>query len=129
MNKKDTIRSTGGDCYRVAGNMAVDNPHMKLCHGIVTGHGPLNGLLIGHAWVEVGDIVIDYSNGHKVTTRKEKYYDKGKITDVVRYKGCNVADLLLSHQNYGPWDERVTLEKPIPIRDMKIYDTKHTEPC
>ncbi len=101
-----------GNCYTIAGYYIIDNnvPEMLLCHGIVAGQGPLEGKQIGHAWIEVGDVVFDYSNGNRVVTRKERYYEIGKITRVKRYSKKEAARMMLLHKNFGPWDKSVETE-------------------
>ena len=42
---------------------------------LVHGSGIINGLRKNHAWVELDDYAIDYSNGNNVMSLKELYYD------------------------------------------------------
>jgi hypothetical protein len=42
---------------------------------LVHGSGIINGVRKNHAWVELGDHVIDYSNGNKTMSLKDLYYD------------------------------------------------------
>lgn len=96
-----------GNCYTVAGNKVVQNKDWLLCHGIVDGRGPLLGQKIGHAWNEYQDVVFDFSNGHKVVVRKERYYDIGNIKKVIRYTREEAMKLLASKKHFGPWDKKV----------------------
>ena len=76
---------TLGDCYEAAGKLILyDRGKMenaKLVHGMVNGQGPLNGVRYGHAWVELDDIVFDYSNGRKLEIPKRVYYHVGQIKE------------------------------------------------
>jgi hypothetical protein len=54
-------------------------PGAVLVHGTVTGQGPIAGMRYGHAWIEVGDVVLDPSNGRFVCARKSAYYAAGEI--------------------------------------------------
>ena len=62
---------------------------IKLVHAEVMGQGPLEGITFGHAFVTVGDLVIDKSNGRDVRIPKSFYYSLGKIFEI---------------GTYGPWD-------------------------
>ena len=79
-----------GDCYEVAGRMAIvglskaPNGEMFLgkpmvVHGEVEGQGKIKGLRYGHAWVEDDVYVYDFSNGKNLMLLKEVYYYLGKI--------------------------------------------------
>lgn len=95
-----------GDCYEVAANMVLEMPIRTLCHGTVTGQGPLEGVRFGHAWVELGEVVFDFSNGHSVVTTRTRYYEIGEIReeDVRRYSGVETYEMLVKHEHYGPWE-------------------------
>ena len=100
--------ATGGDCYEAALEFMVDNheqtDEFTLIHGIATGQGPIKGMLYGHAWVEQGDVVFDYSNGKQVVMRKEDYYALGSISKTVRYTFDEMADLAVKTGHSGPWE-------------------------
>ena len=51
------------------------------------------------------DVVIDYSNGKKITMRKELYYIIAQIEekDVTRQNHDEVLKLMLKHGVYGGW--------------------------
>ncbi len=97
-----------GDCYEAAVRFVIGNsrcPGIQLVHGEVTGQGPIAGIRYGHAWVEIGDVVIDPSNGRIVCAHKNAYYAIGKITtSVVRYSPSEARRLMLEALHYGPWD-------------------------
>lgn len=94
-----------GDCYKVACDTVLNSPaiDMLLCHGIATGQGKIKGTRFGHAWVEIGDTVIDFSNGLQVMISRERYYEIGKLTDVAKYDREQVWAMLDKHEHYGPW--------------------------
>ena len=98
-----------GDCYEAAARFVIGNarcPGILLIHGEVTGQGPIAGIRYGHAWVEIGDAVIDPSNGRIVWGRKSAYYAIGKITTrVARYSPSEARRLMLENLHYGPWEE------------------------
>ena len=65
---KDILLEGRGDCYQAAGRLVTSlGSGAKLVHGMVEGQGHLKGLKFGHAWVEKGGKVYDYSNGKKIT--------------------------------------------------------------
>jgi len=97
-----------GDCFRVAGNMVIDNPIFLLCHGKVSGQGKLKGKRIWHAWNEDGDLVWDYSNGKKIIVRKERYYKIANIKEknIVRYTRKEATELFIKHGTWGEFSNK-----------------------
>jgi hypothetical protein len=52
-----------GDCYEAAAKLLYAHrscPGIMLVHGTVTGQGPIAGIRYGHAWIEVGDVVLRF---------------------------------------------------------------------
>ena len=97
-----------GDCFEVAAKNVMDNKHLYLVHAEVSGQGDLEGVRFAHAWCEVGDIVMDFSNGRNIVMRKEQYYKLGKVKKVkkkyARYNFTEAMENLISSRHYGPWD-------------------------
>ena len=102
-------KSDGGDCYEVAGRIAIDaRDEYTVCHGTVVGTGgPHHGRAFGHAWVEFerGGVafVMDQSNGNDVVIPAELYYRLGSITDVARYTGREACQRMVDTGHFGPW--------------------------
>lgn len=98
-----------GDCYMVAADFVVAMPDSlgaTLCHGTALGlDGHALGVRYGHAWVEVGDAVLDFSNGGRWAGRRDDYYALGTIEGVRRYTAAEARTLMLSTEHYGPWPE------------------------
>lgn len=96
-----------GDCYQVAGRAAMDAmgdvPGFLVAHGTVVGQGPVSGVQFGHAWIEIGDTVIDMSNGLNATMQVDAYYALGKITDVSKYTAREAMNLMVETGHFGPW--------------------------
>jgi hypothetical protein len=97
-----------GDCYRAAARLILDNdlpPEARLAHGMVDGQGPLTGCRFGHAWVELGDVVLDHLNGRTIAVRAEEYYRIGRMREeeIKRYTREETARLVLKHEHWGPW--------------------------
>ena len=102
-----------GDCYQAAGSLALEFiggkfPKAELFHGVVL--NSLDYMPMGHAWVEVGSKVYDYSNGRKIVESKSNYYHAGAIKELMkkrykqhRYKGLEVAEAVLKYGHWGPW--------------------------
>lgn len=101
----------GGNCYEAALVLLMFDEvpdDAVLCHGKVTGGGPVAGMRFGHAWVELADgTVIDRSNGNDVTMDKERYYAIGQIREdeVRRYEKQEAFMEALRTEVYGPWEE------------------------
>jgi len=109
-----------GDCYEAAVGLLLDLKidgtveNATLVHGLVTGtDGEVEGVRYGHAWVEIGDAVFDYSNGRKIVLRREHYYEVGNITDedTTRYSWDEARAALLENETYGPWEDRFFYEE------------------
>lgn len=78
---------------------------VKVCHGLVVGQGPIEGLIHGHAWLEDGDTVIDLQ--HKVTMSKLEYYKTAKLKKVVRYSLKQALQLGYNTGHAGPWNKDI----------------------
>ena len=112
-----------GDCFEVAATWVAyaslhDDPkETVLVHGIVAGTGgSIKGIRYCHAWVEVGDHVVDLSCGRDIKLEKDLYYIIGQISPekVVRYKREEVKDRLFKSEHYGPWE----LDSRCPCEDL-----------
>jgi hypothetical protein len=125
-----------GDCYFVAGRVALDNQFKNgekrefigtpyLVHAEVRGQGALTGIRYGHAWVEDDVLVYDNSNNRTLVVPKQYYYMVGDIqTDdpkkYRRYTFEEARNKMAETGNYGCWDIEVEYAKG-GITD-KIYD-------
>ena len=102
-----------GDCYQAAGRLALEfirgkHPKAVLVHGVALNSRDYEP--IGHAWVEVGNTVYDYSNGRQIKKSKLFYYNMGAIDGLLkkgykqhRYKGLEVDESVLKYKHWGPW--------------------------
>lgn len=115
MTKKQKI----GDCYEVAGRMAIlglskaPNGQMFLgkpmvVHGEVEGQGKIKGLRYGHAWVEDDVYVYDFSNSKNLMLIKQVYYYLGKINQdkpkIYKYYFSQARKKMIKTGDFGPWD-------------------------
>ena len=109
----DQFESPVGDCFEAAYKKLYEvfreHPEAKLVHAIVTGQGPIKGVQHGHAWVEIGDTVLDYSNGRTIEMPKQIYYAVGNIdpSNSNKYKTYSfkeMADISMDQGTYGPWE-------------------------
>lgn len=102
-----------GDCFVVAGRYVLygDDPSARLCHGTVTGQGPVRDRRFVHAWVEVvrdGEVmVVDAANGKAIYLPRDVYYRLGRIEPetVVRYDREAALIEMLRQRHWGPWSE------------------------
>lgn len=124
MVKKTNIpkENTGGNCYEVAGNIAMDNKMPKslrnkstnfngtpfVVHAQVTGQGAIDNVKYGHAWVEDDVFVYDFSNGRELIIPKELYYYIGQVEMkkpiYYKYPFDVAVEKMLSTKHYGPWE-------------------------
>jgi len=112
-----------GDCYFVAGKIALNNKFKDnenrefigtpyVVHAEVRGQGSLTGIRYGHAWVEDDLLVYDYSNNRTIVVPKQYYYMVGDIqTDdqkkYRRYTFEEARNKMDETGNYGCWDIEV----------------------
>jgi len=97
-----------GDCYEVNGRF-VSRGHDKdlvLCHGLAI--LSTDGKPFGHAWIEKGNMILDFSNGRKIVLAKKKYYELGGIPangkKIYKYSVEETMTNMLKHGHWGPWD-------------------------
>jgi hypothetical protein len=108
---------TGGDCYVVHGRALLMR---ELCERVGDPAAPEGAVLVhgeptltcppftpfGHAWLEVGDAVFDFSNGQSKTTRRRTYYRAGRIKTrrCRRYTLDEARAMVVQHEHWGPWE-------------------------
>lgn len=105
-----------GNCYQEAFDLVLQL-HRVMNATLVHGRPTLTiepFCQYGHAWVEVGDAVIDPKAG---AVPKDMFYLIGKIERVLctRYTGQQALEMSLKHEHYGPWegvDAPPTVEAP-----------------
>ena len=99
-----------GDCYVQAYKNFFHNlsKNPLLCHGVVIGRGKLEGLHFTHAWIEIGDTVIDttmpiFANG----VPKQAYYSIGQVQEdkTFKYDSDQVLEKSRKWGTYGPWED------------------------
>ena len=109
----DQFEAPVGDCfeaaYKTLYDVFRDHPEAKLVHAIVTGQGDIKGVQHGHAWVEIGDTVLDFSNGRSIEMPKQIYYAIGNVdpsnpNEYKTYDFKEMADISMDQGTYGPWE-------------------------
>lgn len=103
-----------GDCFQVNSRLAEELGG-ALCHGIVIGQAPIEGVPHVHAWVECEDeelgvvLVHDNSNGTRRVFPVLTYYMAGQIEPkkVARYTVQEMYRRFNKHEHYGPWAEHL----------------------
>jgi len=104
-----------GDCFKASVDFMVNNPDIKqivtLVHAEVRGRGPIEGIRMGHSWVELGDYVIDVANGKRHLIKKELYYQVAEIDKsegkYIRYSFDEMIENVLENKTYGHWELNV----------------------
>ena len=90
--------------------MMAGIPDLLLVHAVVTPvSGPLRNVRHLHAWNEIGDNVIDNSNGRDIVLPKEIYYALGGIDpnnkdDYKVYDARAAREHMINSGTYGPWE-------------------------
>ena len=105
----------GGNCYQAAMDYLImhslKNKKMKLVHGLVTGQGPIEGVVYGHAWVEDGNTVIDATKKPVLKIPKQLYYAIGNIKKTFKYDRSETAQMVTKFKTYGPWESTILKNK------------------
>ena len=116
-------KNNGGDCYYVAGKVAMNDRLPKqareiimpefqgtpyVVHAEVSGQGAISGLRYGHAWIEDNVFVYDYSNGREIIMPKELYYHFGDVKKITpkyyKYTFKQAIEKMVDTGHYGSWD-------------------------
>ena len=100
-----------GACYQANGNFIISQMNdktFKLCHGVAI--LATDGRPFGHAWIEKGNLVMDFSNGKNKALPKKKYYELGKIPvkghKVYKYTPKEAAMRMVKTKHWGPWESK-----------------------
>ena len=124
-----------GDCFQVAGramlklDSEMEKAGMKMVHALVYGEGKLEGRRFGHAFLRLGDVIFDNSNGNKIITRKENYFKQGGINPkekgtYIEYDKEQSLLKMAKYHHWGPWDLNMSLEEEIPDEPGEIGKKK-----
>lgn len=101
--RKDIEKAPEAECFNNARKLASQTEGSVVVHGKVLG---ASGKMIDHAWVEVGDRVIDPTAG--VDTTRADYYDAVKAEPEAKYTPEQANINMVRSRNHGPWtDEEV----------------------
>ncbi len=102
-----------GDCYVVAYREQQKSRDAILVHGLVNGQGKLKGIKYNHAWVEIGDTVIDRTIQSESMQEMPKlaYYALGDIKTTYKYSFMEVIERSLETETYGPWEDELLSNK------------------
>jgi len=142
--------STGGDCYKVSGDIAINSVfRLKkidyiglpyLVQAEVQGQGDLGNIRYGHAWIEDDVFVYDYSNNREIILPKQLYYLVGDIEteDPKKYRKYTFQEarkMMLKTGIYGPWEietdyakgGRTVAQTPAPPSE-RIKGSKQNKP-
>ena len=80
----------------------------------------IDGIRYAHAWVEIGDVVIDPSINLEEprVIRKESYYKVGKIKkqDTKRYSHRQMCDMLTKYKMFDAWEIKRTKEELVLLK-------------
>lgn len=92
-----------------------DLPNALMVHGILHGRNDLKGWTYGHAWIELGDVVLQpvknsasgKTYGLAFVNRKEQFYELYQVDEskLVRYSKDEALKLGVEQRHFGPWHE------------------------
>jgi len=105
----------------------METAGMKLVHALVRGVDgtKMEGRRFGHAFLRLGDVIIDNSNGKNHVGRKEGYYKAGQINPkergaYVEYDKEETLIKMARNKHWGPWDLNEKLEEDVPNEPSEI---------
>lgn len=97
------MKSGVNDCYEAAGRLVSTLPARAfLVHGFVFST-KLNRM-IRHAWVELDDVVYDFSNGARYKLSKKDYYREGKVEAINIYSRQQAILMLEKTRRFEWWN-------------------------
>ncbi|MFA6455291.1 MAG: hypothetical protein WCW40_00610 [Bacteroidota bacterium] len=80
------------------------NREIYVVHGsAIPPIGPHKGRHIIHAWIEIGDTVIETSNNQLDSYPKEEYYKTHSINPIIRYSVIEALQKVEKYKIFGPW--------------------------
>lgn len=97
-------KNTLGKCFETAFKvfvlLAEKNIHGILVHANIT----IEDKILGHAWVEYENVVIDFTlpQGESIQDKNE-YYEFAKIHKIVKYTGNEIQELIKTYGNKVVW--------------------------
>lgn len=106
----------GGNCYTKGYDYfmknSISNKNLRLCHGLVTGQGPIKGIKYNHCWCEdtrTGNVIDNTMPEFFRNVPIEVYYHIGKIDpdDVFKYDRNQVRQKAIDFRTYGPWENKL----------------------
>ena len=114
-----------GDCFVANAKYILNNfvfgkekftyKDIFLCHGYVVGsklYPSVKNKVFVHAWVEIGEIFLDFSNNNQIAMKRSTVYESGRIllNTIIRYTPKKVAEFIKKYEHYGPWDDSFKIE-------------------
>ena len=113
-----------GDCYEANGMIFRDikSPTARLVHADITPRlGKMAGRTYGHAWIEDGDKLVDYTTGSSImdlikgfddvpeefagkVSSKSIFYGIADPKNIKKYDTKAFSDMIRKHKHWGPWE-------------------------
>lgn len=103
---KDTVEQSApnGVCLKKIYDFLELSKSICVVHGTaIPPSGIDEGRTITHAWIEVGDLVVETSNGQKLPIPKTDYYVNHRIVPIKRYSVSEARELANIHGAYKAW--------------------------
>ena len=139
-------KESNGDCYESALHDLIDRkwkdytPYAdpqdwRLVHTMCQGHGPIEGIRFGHAFLinKELNIVLDTANGRGGLIPVITYFPLGDIRPddypYYEYDLKEVRENMLKHETYGPWGEANDEITRIEEESMAVTGLVQQEKC
>ena len=112
MRRRIKGANDGGDCFpqawRYFEKHAYDDPKLRLVHALVTGQGPIEGIIYSHAWCEDDTYVYDMTqkSGYQQIP-KVLYHYMARIHALYSYDIDQFHKKTLEYKTYGPWESEL----------------------
>lgn len=115
--------SIKGRCFDLTADFALqryrDPPestkNLRLVHGLITGQGPIEGILHGHAWLEFnGRVVFDPS--YNWFGSVADFYEIARPKQIIKYTLIEAVQAMLEQGHKGPWEPKLLEQNDEAIR-------------
>jgi len=115
LTEEEEKQSTGL-CYKQAVDFVTEyvdantgkKEKILLVHGNMTPSiGKFKNIEVDHAWVEIGDNVIDPSFNTEIIFEKKEFYERHRVNKerIRKYDHLNMLENIIKTKHYGPWED------------------------
>ncbi|MDD2791338.1 MAG: lasso peptide biosynthesis protein [Sulfurimonas sp.] len=95
-----------GKCFEIAFGTFVFLAERGIFGTLVHANITMGNKILGHAWIEYSDIVIDLTlPSEEWIQRKNEYHEIAQIQKIVKYNGNEIQDLISKYGEQVVWED------------------------